>query len=502
MSQAKKQSKKAILDNLKKNALPGDYYQKERKVKDEDAKSLRTVMLVVTKSKGSDTQSTKWKMLKDGVDPADAVTSRILFRPTQTEMDNFDHKQLKNVGRNIEDFSAKPLALVQLVRRVDGEDHRYHYYWKRVYTAEEEEERKRSKKDKSSRAQALRGRLLSSIAAVAKAAKPRRYASLQRQQAIAQAVAASAVEENKEFNALTKSLAKEEKKKLDKQVRATIAKIKKELLEKKWAAALALIESSPEVLDEHIEDLPQESDRPPRAVSRVPAKDRQPLKYVHSEPIFSTVPKKVVKARPAERTASAKKSVAKKAAKVKIEVEEKPPKKAAPATKPAAKPAAKKAAPKVHIEIEEEKKKPSPVKKAVPAAKKTVPVKKPSPAKKVEEEEYESSAPGAVSPVKKAVPAAKKAAPVKKTSPAHPLKIEEEDGTLTLTLEDKKKHLTVEQEGVLKVEYEPKKSPPKAAPSKKTPPKAAPSAAPKAAPSAQVADLRARLNVVKGAAKK
>lgn len=477
MSQAKKQSKKAILDNLKKNALPGDYYQKERKVKDEDAKSLRTVMLVVTKSKGSDTQSTKWKMLKDGVDPADAVTSRILFRPTQTEMDNFDHKQLKNVGRNIEDFSAKPLALVQLVRRVDGEDHRYHYYWKRVYTAEEEEERKRSKKDKSSRAQALRGRLLSSIAAVAKAAKPRRYASLQRQQAIAQAVAASAVEENKEFNALTKSLAKEEKKKLDKQVRATIAKIKKELLEKKWAAALALIESSPEVLDEHIEDLPQESDRPPRAVSRVPAKDRQPLKYVHSEPIFSTVPKKVVKARPAERTASAKKA-------------------------PAAKPAAKKAAPKVHIEIEEEKKKPSPVKKAVPAAKKTVPVKKPSPAKKVEEEEYESSAPGAVSPVKKAVPAAKKAAPVKKTSPAHPLKIEEEDGTLTLTLEDKKKHLTVEQEGVLKVEYEPKKSPPKAAPSKKTPPKAAPSAAPKAAPSAQVADLRARLNVVKGAAKK
>lgn len=501
MPQAKKQSKKAILDNLKKNAVPGDYYQKERKVKGEDAKTLRTVMLVATKSKAGGDQETKWKMLKDGVDPADAITSRILFRPTQNEMDNYEnHKQLKHIGRNIEDPSSEPVALVQLARRLEGNT--YHYYWKRIYTADEEEARKEKKKARGSRAQKLRGQLLSAIAAAAKEASPRRYASLQRQQAIAQAIAEAAMEDDEKAAALAKILAREEgKKERTAAIRKKIAETKKQILESKWSAALDRIKASPESLDEYIEDLPTTSQRPARrSVSRVPAKERQPLKYVPSEPVFTAVPRKVAKTRPAKRTAAknvkeaeapkAKKVAAPKAAaavkKVAAKVKElkeefeKSPEKAA--KKVAA--AVKRAAAKIEELEEEIEKSPKKVAKKVATAVKRA-------AAKIEklEEELESSAPGAViSPPKhKAVP--KKATPAKKVAT---LKIEEAEGDLTLTLEDKKKPISIEEEGVLKVEYEPKKASPKAAPSKG----ASPKAAAKKVASERTAAMKARLAAV------
>ena len=183
----KKQLKEAASEALeagKANARVGDYYITTRNDKP------RYVVYLMSHGKGG--PETKWRMIAEGLTPADAITSRTIPYPTQNEIDAIeDRAVVAHFGHNILEHGDQAAASFRLARRTDGNEK--HYYWKKLRAANEQGEERPKKA--ISEAQRDRSEVLRLVAAELNNGDV--YIPIQNQQKVASAIATSLKMNNK-----------------------------------------------------------------------------------------------------------------------------------------------------------------------------------------------------------------------------------------------------------------------------------------------------------------
>lgn len=290
------EARKRNLDALKEDAEVGDYYITERKTDGEP--SARYVMLMMVKPRDRDSASAekKWKMLKAGMLPREAITSRTVEDPTESEKDAYDTRIVQRpLGFNIEDRNpAQPAAVLKLAKRSDGSNNRY--FWQKILSADEIAGRESGaiKKKAVSEAQQIRGQVLGEINSFARGQG--KYISLANQQKTAAAIAKDVLKGNKPYADAVKASAGSGK-------AATAATRLANLL--KWKAVKDAIDCDSSIIGKHkigfVDRLTRE------APIRAPA--RYNVEFDDVEDIIETGPRRVrvpAKPKPAARKKTVK----------------------------------------------------------------------------------------------------------------------------------------------------------------------------------------------------
>lgn len=292
------EARKANLDALKEEAEVGDYYITQRKT--DGVPSDRYVMLMMVKPRERDSAPAerKWKMLKAGQTVREAITSRTVEDPTESEKEAYDKRIVQRaLGFNIENRDpANPQAVLKLAKRSDGSSNRF--FWQKILSTEEVEGRKSGaiKKKEVSEAQQIRGRVLGEINSFARGQG--KFISLANQQKTAAAIAVEALKGNKAYaDALKKSKGKGKD--------ATTATRLANLL--KWKAVRDAIQCDSSIINKHKIGFVNKLTR--EAPIRAPA--RYDVEFVDAEDDVEIAPRRVrapAKPKPAARKRTVKSS--------------------------------------------------------------------------------------------------------------------------------------------------------------------------------------------------